>query len=191
MGLFDWFFKTLSALGLWSKKAKIVFLGLDNAGKSTLLAMLKFGAAAVVTPTQQPTSQELKMGSIRFHTFDLGGHEVARELWDRYYTDADAVVYLVDSSDPTRFAESRKILHSLLASQDLAKTPFLILGNKIDLHSAVPTEQLIRELDVAQHLTGQAGGKLGEGRRPLEVFMCSVINKQGYREGFQWLSKYL
>ena len=111
----------------------------------------------------------------------------ARRLWKDYFTsDVSAVVFLVDSADAGRFEEASKELHGLLGYEDLQKVPFLILGNKIDMPQAIGEQQLAYSLRVDGLLTGkQHGVDKDNGRRPVEIFMCSIVNQMGYGEGFQ------
>ncbi|KAI3805884.1 hypothetical protein L1987_21771 [Smallanthus sonchifolius] len=148
MFLFDWFYGILASLGLWQKEAKMLFLGLDNAGKTTLLHMLKYEKD--------------------------------------YHAKVDALVYLVDAYDKERFAESKKELDALLSDENLAAVPFLILGNKIDIPYAASEDELRYHLG----LTGVTTGK-GKVNLKLEVFMCSIVGKMGYGDGFKWVSQYI
>mmetsp|Transcript_4506 Transcript_4506/g.10636 ORF Transcript_4506/g.10636 Transcript_4506/m.10636 type:complete len:194 (+) Transcript_4506:86-667(+) len=190
-GLFSWFYSVLGSLGLIKKNAKIVFLGLDNAGKSTLLRMLKENSLAALQPTLYPHMEELIMGKIRFQTWDLGGHETARRLWRDYYATVDGIVFLVDAADRTRFSEVQEELGRLLEDPGLARVPIVVLGNKIDIPVAASEPELRSQIGLHYHMTVGQDAKKGVEARPVELFMVSVVKRMGYSEAFSWLAEFL
>mmetsp|Transcript_70827 Transcript_70827/g.130509 ORF Transcript_70827/g.130509 Transcript_70827/m.130509 type:complete len:196 (-) Transcript_70827:189-776(-) len=189
--LFSWFGELFRSLGLLSRKnAKVCFLGLDNAGKTTLLHMLKDQRMNTFQPTLYPNNEELIIEGIRFRTFDLGGHETARRIWKDYLANVNGIVFIVDAADRTRFAEAREEISRLLDDVALSRVPFAVLGNKIDIPVAASEDELRNALGLHAHMTSGRDVKKGdESVRPIEVFMCSIMKRMGYAEAFTWLAK--
>jgi GTP-binding protein SAR1 len=178
------FFKSvLSYVGLYQKKANLLFLGLDNSGKSTLIYLLKTNRISMIGPTIYPHVEELKIGNIIFNTFDLGGDEIVRKTWKNYFPSTDGILFLVDSADVTRFPEIKEELDSILNIPELQKTPIAIIANKIDKNGAASEDEIKEALGIK--------GLCSKDTRPLELFMCSVIRKIGYSEALGWLSGHL
>lgn len=155
--------------------------------------MLKDERLAQHQPTQYPTAEELSIGNIKFRAFDLGGHKIARKVWKEYYAKVDAIVFLVDAYDKERFAESKKELDGLLSDDSLGSVPFLVLGNKIDYPAAASEDELRHALNLTNYTSGKGKVNMSDRPdvRPIEVFMCSVVRRMGYGEGFRWLSQYI
>jgi len=192
MFLWDWFTGALGYLGLWKKSGKLLFLGLDNAGKTTLLHMLKDDRMAQHVPTLHPTSEELSIDRIRFTPHSILVGITRRVEWKDYFPAVDAIVFLVDSCDRARFDESKRELESLLTDEQLSNCPVLILGNKIDRPGAAGEDELRQLFGLYGQTTGKGTVSRAELHgRPLELFMCSVLKRQGYGEGFRWISQYL
>ena len=114
----SWLFESfLGLLGLKSKSGHVLFLGLDNAGKSTLLYLIQTGKFTATKPTMHCDKNEVRVKTgpgmrdvLSLTTFDLGGHVQARRVWRDYFFNVDAVIFLIDTSDHVRFHESKREL---------------------------------------------------------------------------------
>jgi GTP-binding protein SAR1 len=153
--------------------------------------MLKENRLQVHCPTLHPQTEELIIGNIKLKTFDLGGHETARRLWQEYLATVDGVVFIVDTMDRVRFPEARKELDALLALDEAQDVPFLVLGNKIDMPMAASEEELKIALGLTDTYGKDTGPDVNSNVRKIELFMCSVKRKMGYSDGFKWFSQFL
>ena len=133
----------------FQNNAKIVMLGLDTAGKTTMLYRLKLNET-VVRPTigsfnvetVQPTE------SVSFTVWDVGGQDKIRPLWKHYFHGSEGLIYVIDSADRSRFSEARNELIRILESDEMVGVPLVILANKQDLPNAASTSEIITQLEL-------------------------------------------
>ncbi|KAH0791419.1 GTP-binding protein SAR1b-like isoform X2 [Histomonas meleagridis] len=190
MGLWDWLMSFFEWLGLKNKSGKLLFLGLDDAGKTTLMQMLKTGKFMQYDQTKTYTVENLTIEKISFSAYDLGGHEIARESWEQYYMDVSAIVFIVDAANPARFAEAKAEFDKLLSNETIRNTPILVLGNKIDKDGAVSDIELANALGIYNQ-TPENVTSVPPGVRPIRLFMCSIKRKSGFAPGFKWVAKFI
>ena len=177
----DWFWDLLLSWGLWKKDATVLLLGLDNAGKTTLLNKLKTGKIGRFTPTQRVGTEDVEIGNVRLRAHDLGGHKAARNVWEDYFTATDALIYMVDLGDEERLAEAAEGLWTLLETKretPLDQCVLLVLGNKADRPVTMELEAVQKALRLEEASTHF---------KAVASFRVSLYTMQGYQEALKWL----
>ncbi|XP_048848815.1 ADP-ribosylation factor-like 4ab [Brienomyrus brachyistius] len=133
----------------------IVILGLDCAGKTTVLYRLRFNEFVNTVPTKGFNTEKIKVsvGSSRaaaFHFWDVGGQEKLRPLWRSYTRCADGIVFVVDSVDVERMEEAKTELHKITRAAENQGVPVLVVANKQDLRSALPLPEVAKLLALSE-----------------------------------------
>ena len=131
-----------------SKEARILILGLDNAGKTCILKALAQEEIDKVMPTQGFNIKTLSQDGFNLNVWDIGGQRQIREYWTNYTNNTDGLIYVVDSSDTERLQESKGALTDLLKEDNLKDVPMLIFGNKQDIATACDIEEIMEELEL-------------------------------------------
>ena len=142
--------KIQDIMGSFNKEKRILMLGLDAAGKTSVLYKLQLGETVCTIPTIGFNVETVQYKSVNFTVWDVGGQEKIRPLWQHYYQNTDALIWVVDSSDTQfdRMKDSCEELHSVLASDHLTDAKVLIYANKQDLPGALRAKELARELEL-------------------------------------------
>lgn len=169
---------------IWNKFAmfkqdvRIMMVGLDAAGKTTVLYKLKLGEVVTPIPTIGFNVEEVTYKNLTFNVWDIGGQTQIRNMWRYYYQGTNAVIFVVDSSDPERFNTAKEELFNLYHAEELADASFLIFANKQD----IPGSKSVPEITEALGLTDI------KNKNWFIQATCARTG-DGLYEGLDWLSK--
>ncbi|KFP23377.1 ADP-ribosylation factor-like 11, partial [Colius striatus] len=133
----------LISKGQRKRDPRVVMLGLDFAGKSTLLYKLKSGQAVETSPTVGFNVESLQTPCyISFTLWDVGGQGSLRISWPHYLEDTNALVFVLDSTDTARLPEALAALEEVLSHPSMAGVPILLLANKQEVPGALAPAEL-------------------------------------------------
>lgn len=152
-------------------------VGLDCAGKTTILYSLKMGKIVRTIPTIGFNVETVESKNISFTVWDIGGQDKIRPLWRHYFYNVQGIIFVIDSNDKERIEEAREELYSLLDEEELKNCILLILANKQDLPNAMRAEEIKSKLNICS-LT------------PRKWYLQSTcaVTGQGLQEGMHWLA---
>ncbi|EGR29351.1 hypothetical protein IMG5_157450 [Ichthyophthirius multifiliis] len=154
----------------------IHIVGLQNAGKTTILYRYNLGKVIETTPTLGSNMEEVTHNNVHLKVWDLGGQKSIRQVWDEYFNQSDAIIYVIDSKDTSLQNESNEEFQKLLKNELLKNSVILIFANKQDLENAMSTDQIVEKYklsDIKSHCW--------------HIQACSAINNQGLEEGLDWI----
>ena len=161
--------------------ARVLLLGLDNAGKTTILYKVKLDENIVTIPTigfNVETVQPCK--GVSFTVWDVGGQNKIRPLWRYYFQNTQGLLFVVDSSDRDRMSEAAEELHSVLADDSMRGVPVVVIANKQDLPSALSGSELIEKLDL---------NRFTQSRNKWFVQSACAVTGEGIYESMKQMSE--
>ncbi|KAK9966891.1 hypothetical protein ABG768_003977 [Culter alburnus] len=162
------------------KEMRLLMVGLDAAGKTTVLYKLKLGEVVTTIPTLGFNVETVEYKNISFTVWDVGGQDVIRRLWRHYYQNTKGLIFVVDSSDQDRIETASEELKKMLAEDEMRDVVLLVLANKQDLPKAMAVHELTERL----------GLHALRGRQWFVQPTCAVQGS-GLYEGLDWLSDQL
>ncbi|KAK5645966.1 hypothetical protein RI129_004430 [Pyrocoelia pectoralis] len=165
---------------LWSlfgnEEHKIVIVGLDNAGKTTILYQFLMNEVVHTSPTIGSNVEEVVWRNIHFIMWDLGGQQSLRAAWSTYYTNTEFVIIVIDSTDKERLITIREELHKMLSHEELSKAGVLIYANKQDIKGSMTATEISRQLDLTSIKKQQ-----------WHIQSCCALTGEGLYQGLEWI----
>ncbi|CAG8594436.1 10796_t:CDS:2, partial [Dentiscutata heterogama] len=164
--------------GLFGKKEmRILMVGLDAAGKTTILYKLKLGEIVTTIPTIGFNVETVEYKNISFTVWDVGGQDKIRPLWRHYFQNTQGIIFVVDSNDRERISEAREELQRMLNEDELRDALLLVFANKQDLPNAMNAAEITDKLGL--HSLRQ---------RHWYIQATCATSGDGLYEGLEWLS---
>ena len=158
------------------EECRLLMVGLDAAGKTTILYHFKLDELVTTIPTIGFNVETVEYKNISFTVWDIGGQDKIRALWRLYYQETEGIIFVVDSNDRERANEAKSELFQLLKEEELQHCILLVYANKQDLPSAMTTAELTDRL-----------GLLTLRNRNWYIQATSALKGTGLYEGLDWL----
>ncbi|RNE98218.1 ADP-ribosylation factor 1 [Trypanosoma rangeli] len=162
---------------LGKQEVRILMVGLDAAGKTTILYKLKLGEIVTTIPTIGFNVETVEYKNLKFTMWDVGGQDVLRPLWRHYYQNTNGIIFVVDSNDRERIGKARQELEKMLTEDELRNSILLVFANKQDLPNAMSTTEVTEKL-----------GLQSVRQRNWYIQGCCATSAQGLYEGLDWLA---
>lgn len=159
------------------KEVRILILGLDNAGKTTIVKKLNGEDTNTISPTLGFNISTLMHNDFNLNLWDVGGQKSIRSYWKNYFDSTDALIWVVDSADRLRIRDCRAELHGLVQEEQLAGATVLILANKQDLEGSLSCEQIAKQLDLEPI----------RSTHHCLILPCSALTGDNLLKGMNWL----
>lgn len=166
----------LRKLKLKEKEMRVLFLGLDNAGKSSVIKSYLGESIHELSPTLGFEIRTIETQGYRVNCWDVGGQTTIRAYWRNYFETTDGVVWVVDSTDRNRIPDCKKELDSILKQERLAGSSLLIFANKQDINGALTAEEIAQLLELDSI-----------DKRHWSIVPCSAQDGKGIKDGFKWI----
>ena len=160
---------------------RVVTLGLDGAGKTTILFKLKQNEFVPSIPTIGFNVETLEFKNVKITLWDVGGQHKLRPLWKHYYLNTQAVIFVLDASNRDRLGEAQNELVKLLSEKELKDASLLILANKQDEVGCASIEEITDQFCLYKMCCG----------RSWHIQACDAKSGEGLQEGLEWLSRQL
>ncbi|QKX57191.1 uncharacterized protein TRUGW13939_04299 [Talaromyces rugulosus] len=129
-----------------SKEMRILMLGLDAAGKTTILYKLKLNQDVTTIPTVGFNVESVTYKNVKFNVWDVGGQDKIRPLWRHYYSGTQGLIFVVDSNDRSRIKEAQSELHKIISDREMKDALLLVFANKQDIPGCMQPEEITSEL---------------------------------------------
>ena len=162
------------------EEKRILMVGLDAAGKTTILYKLKLGEVVTTIPTIGFNVETVEYRSISFTVWDVGGQDKIRPLWRHYYQNTQGIIFVVDSNDRDRIDAANEELHRMLNEDELRDAVVLVFANKQDLPNALSPADVTNKLGLPALRSRKWYIQVGASRN----FVSSTLVDQGWR----WLA---
>ncbi|KAG8526696.1 ADP-ribosylation factor, Arf Arf6 [Bacidia gigantensis] len=133
-----------------SREMRLLMLGLDAAGKTTIIYKLKMNSDVTTIPTVGFNVETLTYKNVKFNVWDVGGQDKIRPLWRHYFSGTQGLIFVVDSTDKQRMQEAKQELHRIILDREMKDSLLLVFANKQDMKGALSPQEVQEELKLSQ-----------------------------------------